>query len=102
MASAAAKRIVPLLDRVLVQRVKAAEKTSSGILIPEKSKETLNEGVVLSTGPGLLNKDGQQMPMSVKTGDRVLLPAFSGQTVKVDQEEFLLYRDSDILAKLVQ
>ncbi|KAL1841184.1 hypothetical protein VTJ49DRAFT_7353 [Mycothermus thermophilus] len=68
------KALVPLLDRVLVQRVKAEAKTASGIFLPESSVKELNEAKVLAVGPGALGKDGQRVPMSVAAGDRVLIP----------------------------
>ncbi len=95
-----ARRIVPLFDRVLVQRVKAVERTASGIYIPEKAQETLNEGLVVEVGPGAPSKDGNIVACSVKKGDRILLPPFGGNTVKINSEEYLLYRDAEILAKL--
>ncbi|RYP06631.1 hypothetical protein DL765_009405 [Monosporascus sp. GIB2] len=94
------KSLVPLLDRVLVQRVKAEAKTASGIFLPESSVKELNEAKVLAVGPGALNKDGQRLPMSVASGDRVLIPQFGGSPVKVGEEEYQLFRDSDILAKI--
>ncbi|ORX99771.1 chaperonin GroS [Basidiobolus meristosporus CBS 931.73] len=95
-----AKQIVPLLDRILVQRIKPEQRTASGILIPEKAQEALNEGRVVATGKGALDKDGKLIPMSVKEGDKVLLPPYGGNPVKVDKEEYLLFRDSEILAKI--
>ncbi|OIW31987.1 Cpn10-domain-containing protein [Coniochaeta ligniaria NRRL 30616] len=68
------KSLVPLLDRVLVQRVKAEAKTASGIFLPESSVKELNEGKVLAVGPGALDKDGKRLPMGVTNGDRVLIP----------------------------
>jgi len=68
------KSLVPLLDRVLVQRVKAEAKTASGIFLPESSVKELNEGKVLAVGPGALDKDGKRLPMGVQNGDRVLIP----------------------------
>ncbi|RYP30368.1 hypothetical protein DL767_006276 [Monosporascus sp. MG133] len=94
------KSLVPLLDRVLVQRVKAEAKTASGIFLPESSVKELNEAKVLAVGPGALSKDGQRVPMSVTSGDRVLVPQFGGSPVKVGEEEYQLFRDSDILAKI--
>ncbi|KAL1916595.1 uncharacterized protein VTP21DRAFT_5786 [Calcarisporiella thermophila] len=95
-----AKNIVPLLDRVLIQRIKAQEKTAAGILIPEKAQETLNQGFVVAVGKGALNRDGQHIAPQVQVGDKVLLPAFGGSTVKIDNEELIIMRDSEILAKL--
>eukprot|EP00834_Sanchytrium_tribonematis_P007869 NODE_789_length_3873_cov_0.228405.p7 type:complete len:118 gc:universal NODE_789_length_3873_cov_0.228405:1318-965(-) len=100
VASTAAKKIVPLLDRILVQRIKPQEKTKSGILIPEKAQEALNRGEVLACGPGMMNKEGKTLPVSVKVGDKVVLPNFTGNTIKVDNEEFVIVRDSEILAKV--
>ncbi|ORZ24575.1 chaperonin gros [Absidia repens] len=99
-AASKIKNIVPLLDRVLIQRVKAQEKTASGIFIPEKAQEALNEGVVVAVGKGALNKDGNHIPLQLANGDRVILPPFGGSTVKVAGEDYLLFRDSEILAKV--
>lgn len=68
------KSLVPLLDRVLVQRIKAEAKTASGIFLPESSVKELNEAKVLAVGPGGLDKDGKRVPMGVNAGDRVLIP----------------------------
>ena len=68
------KSLVPLLDRVLVQRVKAETKTASGIFLPESSVKELNEAKVLAVGPGALDKDGKRVPMGVSAGDKVLIP----------------------------
>ncbi|ORY65044.1 hsp10-like protein [Pseudomassariella vexata] len=94
------KSLVPLLDRVLIQRIKADTKTASGIFLPESSVKELNEGKVLAVGPGGLNKDGQRVPMGVAKGDRVLIPQYGGSPVKVGEDEFHLFRDSEILAKI--
>ncbi|KAI2472997.1 chaperonin Cpn10 [Annulohypoxylon bovei var. microspora] len=94
------KSLVPLLDRVLVQRIKADTKTASGIFLPESSVKELNEGRVLAVGPGALNREGQRVPMGVNQGDRVLIPQYGGSPVKVGEEEFHLFRDSEILAKI--
>ncbi|KAJ3343922.1 10 kDa heat shock protein [Gonapodya sp. JEL0774] len=96
----AARRIVPLFDRILVQRVKAAERTASGLFIPEKAQETLNEGVVIAAGPGVPDKDGKIVAPGLKAGDHILLPPFGGNNVKLGDEEFIIYRDQEILAKL--
>eukprot|EP00842_Homolaphlyctis_polyrhiza_P005913 jgi/Hompol1/6322/HPOL_001081-RA len=96
----ATKRIVPLFDRVLVQRIKPAERTASGIYIPEKAQESLNEAVVVAVGPGAHDKDGILRPVSVKAGEHVLLPPYGGNAVKIGDAEYSLYKDSEILAKL--
>lgn len=92
--------LVPLLDRVLVQRVKAEAKTASGLYLPESSVKELNEAKVLAVGPGALDKDGKRMPMGVAAGDKVLIPQYGGSPVKVGEDEYQLFRDSDILAKI--
>ncbi|KAK7202530.1 chaperonin 10-like protein [Myxozyma melibiosi] len=92
--------LTPLLDRILVQRVKAENKTASGLYIPEKNVEKLNEAKVLATGPGAFDQNGKLMPVSVKAGDRVLIPPFGGSTVKVGDEDYILFRDHEILAKI--
>ncbi|KAK9464978.1 chaperonin 10-like protein [Lipomyces arxii] len=92
--------VVPLLDRILVQRLKAENKTASGLYIPEKNVEKLSEAKVLAVGPGLLDTAGNRILPSVAPGDRVLIPPFGGSTIKVGDEDYLLFRDAEILAKL--
>ncbi|KAK5078389.1 mitochondrial heat shock protein Hsp10 [Lithohypha guttulata] len=94
------RSLVPLLDRVLVQRIKAETKTAGGIFLPESSLEKLNEAKVLAVGPGGLDKEGKRLPMGVSEGDRVLIPQFGGSPVKVGDEEYSLFRDSELLAKI--
>ncbi|PLN83914.1 hypothetical protein BDW42DRAFT_191905 [Aspergillus taichungensis] len=94
------KNLAPLLDRVLVQRVKPETKTASGIFLPESSVKEQNEAKVLAVGPGALKADGQRLPMGVAVGDHVLIPQFGGSSIKVGEEEYTLFRDSEILAKL--
>ncbi|KAG2194556.1 chaperonin GroS [Mucor mucedo] len=96
------KNIVPLLDRVLVQRIKPEQKTSAGIYIPEKAQEAPNQGNVIAVGKGLLDKDGKHIPNQVSVGDKIILPPYGGIPVKVSHEEYLLFRDSEILAKVVE
>ncbi|CQB89529.1 putative chaperonin [Chlamydia trachomatis] len=85
----------------MVQRLKPATKTSTGIYIPEKNQEKLNQATVIAVGPGITNTTtGQVIPVSVKAGDKVLLPSFGGNPVKVGEEEYLLYTDKEILAKI--
>jgi len=91
--------VVPLLDRVLVQRFKPETKTATGIFLPSSSSSTpMPEASVIAAGPGAPNKDGQVVPTSVKPGDKVLLPSWG--VIKVGDEEYLLIRDSEILAKI--
>ncbi|KAI8591297.1 10 kDa heat shock protein [Geranomyces variabilis] len=104
MASALkqAKRIIPLFDRVLIQRIKAPERTASGLFIPEKAQETLNEGLVIAVGPGApATKDASAVrPMSIKEGERVLLPPYGGNQVKLGDQEYFLFKEEEILGKL--
>ncbi|KAJ5418351.1 Chaperonin Cpn10 [Penicillium crustosum] len=90
----------PLLDRVLVQRIKPEAKTASGIFLPEAAVKEQNEAQVLAVGPGLLDRDGKRIPMGVTAGDKVLIPQFGGNAIKVGEEEYTLFRDHDILAKI--
>ena len=90
----------PLHDRVLVRRVEAEEKTSGGIIIPDTAKEKPQEGEVVSAGTGARSESGEVHPLEVKTGDRVLFGKWSGTEVKVDGEEPLIMKESDILGIL--
>lgn len=92
--------MLPLFDRVLVQRVKAATQTSSGIFIPEKNVEKLNQAKVLAVGPGFTDSHGIKIVPNCVEGDTVLIPQFGGTTLKIGEEEYYLFRDSEILAKI--
>ncbi|OQE27493.1 hypothetical protein PENSTE_c004G08588 [Penicillium steckii] len=94
------KSLAPLLDRVLVQRIKPEAKTASGIFLPESSVKEQNEAKVLAVGPGAFDKDGKRLPMGVANGDKVLIPQFGGSPIKVGEDEYTLFRDSEILAKI--
>ena len=87
----------PLHDRVLVRRVEAEEKTAGGIIIPDAAKEKPAEGEVVSVGSGARAENGTITPMDVKAGDRVLFGKWSGTEVKVDGEDLLIMKESDIL-----
>jgi len=100
VVSAAAKRILPLFDRVLIQRAAAETKTKGGLLIPEKAQAKVNEGLVVAVGPGSRSESGATIPMSVAVGDKVLLPEFGGAKLELEGEEFQLFRESDLVAKL--
>jgi len=101
LAIKSVKSLVPLLDRVLVQRFKAETKTATGIFLPESATTgPLPEAIVIAVGPGALNKDGNVVPTEVKAGDRVLLPGWGGNSIKVGEEEYHLFKDSEILAKI--
>ncbi|WOO84358.1 heat shock protein, mitochondrial [Vanrija pseudolonga] len=95
------RSLQPLLDRVLVQRFKAETKTASGLFIPSSATQSpLPEATVIAVGPGAPNKDGNVVPVSVKVGDRVLLPGWGGSPIKVGEEEYHLFKDAEILAKI--
>lgn len=89
------KSLAPLLDRVLVQRVKAEAKTAGGIFLPESSVKEMNEAKVLAVGPGGMDKEGKRIPMSVNAGDKVLIPQFGGSSLKVGEDEYHLFRDHE-------
>lgn len=96
----AARKLIPLLDRVLVRRVEPATKSIGGIILPESSQSKLNEGMVIACGPGRRDKDGELLPMGVSVGAKVLLPQYGGNEVTIDDEELVLFRDDDILGML--
>jgi len=87
----------PLHDRVLVKRVDQEEKTAGGIILPDTAQEKPMEGKVISAGAGLKADDGKITPLDVKKGDRILFGKWSGTEVKVDGEELLIMKESDIL-----
>ncbi|HLI13449.1 MAG TPA: co-chaperone GroES [Alphaproteobacteria bacterium] len=87
----------PLHDRVLVRRVEQEEKTAGGIIIPDTAKEKPIEGEVLAVGPGARNEKGELTPLDVKAGDRILFGKWSGTEVKIDGEELLIMKESDIM-----
>ena len=87
----------PLHDRVVVRRVTAEEKTAGGIIIPDTAKEKPMEGEIIAVGPGARNEKGELVPLDVKEGDRVLFGKWSGTEVKIDGEELLIMKESDIM-----
>lgn len=87
----------PLHDRVLVRRIEADEKTAGGIIIPDTAKEKPQEGEIVSVGEGARDEDGDRIPLDVKAGDRVLFGKWSGTEVKVDGEDLIIMKESDIL-----
>ena len=90
----------PLHDRVLVRRVNAEEKTAGGIIIPDTAQEKPTEGEVVAAGPGTLDDTGELRPLDVKAGDRILFGKWSGTEVKLDGEELLIMKESDIMGIL--
>jgi chaperonin GroES len=87
----------PLHDRVLVRRVEAEEKTAGGIIIPDTAKEKPQEGEVIAVGSGARNDQGEITPLEVKAGDRILFGKWSGTEVRVNGEDLLIMKESDIL-----
>ncbi len=87
----------PLHDRVLVRRVEAEEKTAGGIIIPDTAQEKPQEGEVIAVGSGTRSDDGKITPLDVKSGDRILFGKWSGSEVKVDGEDLIIMKESDIL-----
>jgi len=87
----------PLHDRVLVKRVKEEEKSRGGIIIPDTAQEKPQEGEVIGVGPGARDEDGERIALDVKAGDRILFGKWSGTEVKIDGEELLIMKESDIM-----
>ena len=87
----------PLHDRVLVRRIEAEEKTAGGIIIPDSAQEKPSEGEIVAVGTGARNEQGQVHPLEVKAGDRVLFGKWSGTEVKLDGEDLLIMKESDIM-----
>ena len=90
----------PLHDRVVVRRVDAEEKTKGGIIIPDTAKEKPSQGEVVAVGPGGRDESGKLIPIDLKTGDRVLFGKWSGTEVKIDNDELLIMKESDIMGVL--
>jgi chaperonin GroES len=87
----------PMQDRVVVQRIEATEKTAGGIIIPDSAKEKPQEGEVIAVGPGARNEQGQLVPLDVKPGDRVLFGKWTGTEVKIEGQDLLIMKESDLL-----
>ena len=87
----------PLHDRVVVRRIESEEKTAGGIIIPDTAKEKPQEGEVVAVGPGARDEEGKIQPPDVKAGDRVLFGKWSGTEVKIDGEELMIMKESDIM-----
>jgi chaperonin GroES len=87
----------PLHDRVLIRRVESEEKTAGGIIIPDTAKEKPMEGEVVAAGPGARGEDGKLQPMDLRSGDRVLFGKWSGTEVKLDGEELIIMKESDVM-----
>src|SRR5471030_1511214 len=92
--------IRPLHDRIVIRRIDEAEKTKGGIFIPDTAKEKPMEGKVVAVGPGARNESGAVVPLDVKKGDRILFGKWSGSEVKIDGEDLLIMKESDIMGVL--
>ena len=91
-------KVKPLGDKLIVQRSEAADRTESGIYLPESAKDKPREGEIIATGKGILKRDsGEYLPFSVKTGDKVIFSSYSGTEIKIDNTEYLIMTEDDIL-----
>ena len=87
----------PLHDRVVVRRVESEERTAGGIIIPDTAKEKPQEGEVIAVGPGARDESGKLVPLDVKAGDRILFGKWSGTEVKIDGQDYLIMKESDVM-----
>jgi chaperonin GroES len=94
-----AAKLQPMADRVLVKPMEKEEMTKSGIYLPDTAKEKPQEGEVIAIGPGKLTDDGKRIAMDLKVGDTVIYAKYGGTEIKVDDDELIILRESDILAK---
>ena len=92
----------PLHDRVVVRRIEAEDRTKGGIIIPDTAKEKPQEGEVVAVGPGARDESGKLVPIDLKAGDRILFGKWSGTEVKIDGEELLIMKESDVMGVLEQ
>ncbi len=98
MATKTKLRVRPLGDRVIVKSLPQEEKTKGGIILPDTAKEKPQQGEVIAVGKGKVSDNGELLPMTVKVGDKVLYGKYSGTEVKIDGEEYLIVKESEILA----
>ena len=92
--------VTPLHDRVLIKRIEEKESIKGGIIIPDTAKEKPQEGEVIAVGAGKLNEKGVRIPLDVKAGDRILFGKYSGNDIKIDDEEYMILKEDEILAKI--
>lgn len=90
-------KIKPLGDRLVVKQIEAEEKTKGGIILPDTAKEKPKEGVVEAAGPGRTLEDGKIQPLSIKVGDHILFTSYGGTEVKIDDKEYLIMKEDDVL-----
>jgi chaperonin GroES len=92
--------VTPLHDRVLVRRLEEKETAKGGIIIPDTAKEKPQEGEVIAVGAGKLNEKGARIPLDVKPGDRILFGKYTGSEIRIEEQEYLILREEEILAKV--
>ncbi len=97
--SSMAAKLKPLADRVVIRPIEREEVTKGGIILPDTAREKPQEGEIIAVGPGRLSDDGKPIKMDVKVGDRVIYARYAGTEIKIDDEELVILRESDILAK---
>ncbi|HEX9975668.1 MAG TPA: co-chaperone GroES [Dehalococcoidales bacterium] len=97
-----AVKLEPLGDRLVVRPIAKEEVTKSGIVLPDTAKEKPQEGEVLAVGPGRLTDEGQRIPMDIKVGDIIIYAKYGGSEIKMDNEELIILREADVLAKKVK
>ena len=97
-----AVKLQPLADRLVVKPIEKEEVTKGGIVLPDTAREKPQEGKVIAVGPGRLSEDGKRLAMDVKVGDIVVYAKYGGTEIKIDDEELIILRESDILAKKVK
>ncbi|KHJ46566.1 chaperonin GroS [Trichuris suis] len=98
----AVRKFTPLFDRLLVERFAPETKTKGGIMIPEKAQGKVLEATVLAAGSGSRTEEGKTIPLTVKVGDRVLLPEYGGTKIVMEEKEYYIFRESDILGKWIE
>jgi chaperonin GroES len=94
-------KLVPLADRIVITPLKQEEITASGLVIPDTVKEKPQQGEVVAVGPGALDDNGKRVAMDISVGDRILYAKYTGTEVKLDNEEYIVLNEKDVLAKLV-
>jgi len=92
-------KLQPLADRIVVKPIPKEEVTKSGIFLPDTAKEKPQEGEVIAVGPGRMTEEGNRIPMDLKVGDRVIYAKYGGSEIKINDEEYMILRESDVLAK---
>ena len=93
-------KLVPLGDRLVIKPVVQEEVLASGLVIPDTAKEKPQQGEVIAAGPGRIDDNGKRIPLDVKAGDRVLYAKYSGQEIKIDQQEYIVLSERDVLCKV--